>query len=450
MADLRTLAASVRTLRLEGRRAALDRLVDRRRDASWMRTVVRRGRGRAAEVAVLNLLPTRPAVRLGGVQVQLQARLAAEAEERPVALLFLAGSGWRLLRPGGPARGELVASGPSGSGALSAGEVSAAVHAAMARVAAQAVHVENLAGLSPEVLLGPAEAGLRMVLGIHDFAPFCPRPHLIEAATGSFCGYCTDPVRCAACLASGGPMVPGFQERRRAVSGALLAAAEAVVYPSGFARDAFRALFPGLDPARQAVIAPAVALPAGERPASGPRGPVRRIACLGPVKPHKGGAVLLEVVRLLSGTGGPRLTFRVYGGGDAELLEPLGRLPGVEVRGSYRAGSLPGLLAADEIDLALLLSVWPETHALVLDECAAAGVPVVAFDLGAQGARVRELGLGPTVPPDLGARGVADAVATLARAPRGPEVAADVRGRLASPGDAARAHVALYRRLGLL
>ncbi|MBI4915941.1 MAG: hypothetical protein HY825_08835 [Acidobacteria bacterium] len=450
MADLRTLAASVRTLRLEGWRAALDRLVDRRRDASWMRAVVRRGGGRVDEVAVLNLLPTRPAVRLGGVQVQLQARLAAEAEARPVGLLFLAGPAWRLLRPGGPARGERVTTGPSGPGVRSAGEVSAAVRAAMARVGARAVHVENLAGLSPEVLLGLAEEGLRMVLGLHDFAPFCPRPHLIEAATGSFCGYCTDPVRCAACLASSGPVGPGFQERRRAVSGALLAAAEALVYPSGFARDAYRALFPGLDPGRQEVISPAVALPAVERLPSRPRGPVRRIACLGPIKPHKGGAVILDVVRLLSGTGGPRLTFRVYGGGDPELLEPLGRLPGVEVRGSYRAGSLPGLLAADEIDLALLLSVWPETHALVLDECAVAGVPVVAFDLGAQGARVRELGLGPTVSPALGARGVAAAVSTLASAPRGPEVPADVRGRLASPGDAARACVALYGRLGLL
>jgi glycosyltransferase involved in cell wall biosynthesis len=450
VADLRTLAASVRTLRLEGPRAALDRLVDRRRDASWMRAVVSRGRGRAGEVAVLNLLPTRPAVRLGGVQVQLQARLAAESEERPVALLFLAGPAWRLLRPGGPPRGERVTTGPSRAAALSAGELSAAVRAAMARVGARAVHVENLAGLSPDVLLALAGDGVRLVLGIHDFAPFCPRPHLIEAATGSFCGYCTDPVRCAACLASAGPTVPGFQERRRTVSGALLAAAEALVYPSGFARDAYRALFPGLDPVRQGVIPPAVALPVGERLPSRARGPVRRIACLGPVKPHKGGAVLLDAVRLLSGAGGPRLTFRVYGGGDPELLGPLGRLPGVEVRGSYRAGSLPGLLAADRIDLALLLSVWPETHALVLDECAAAGVPVVAFDMGAQGARVRELGLGPSVPPALGARGVADAVATLARAPRGPEVAADVRGSLASPGDAARAHVALYRRLGLL
>jgi glycosyltransferase involved in cell wall biosynthesis len=450
VADLRTLAASVRTLRLEGRRAALDRLVDRRRDASWMRDVVSRGRGHAGEVAVLNLLPTRPAVRLGGVQVQLQARLAAESEERAVALLFLAGPTWRLLRPGGPAHGERVAIGASESAAFSAGEISTAVRAAMARVGARAVHVENLAGLSPEVLLALAGEGIRLVLGVHDFAPFCPRPHLIEAATGSFCGYCTDRVRCNACLAADGPVVPGFQERRRAAFGTLLAAAETVLYPSDFARDAYRTLFPGLEPWRQAVVAPAVPLPVGERPPSRPRGQVRRIACLGPVKPHKGGAVLLEVVRLLSGTGGPRLTFRVYGGGDAELLEPLGRLPGVEVRGSYRAGSLPGLLAADEIDLALLLSVWPETHALVLDECAAAGVPVVAFELGAQGARVRELELGPTVPPALGARGVADAVARLARAPCGPEVAADVRSRLASPGGAARAHVALYRRLGLL
>ncbi len=450
MADIRTLAASVRALRLEGWRAALDRIVDRRRDASWMRAVVERHRPQAEDIAVLNLLSTRPAVRLGGVQVQLQARLTAEGRERPVALLFLAGTSWRLLRPGGPPRGErMAAAAPEGRSSSAAG-VEVAVRAAVARVGARAVHVENVAGLSPGVLLALVRDGLRLILGVHDFALFCQRPHLIEAATGRFCGYCTDPARCHACLASGGPVAPGFQERRRADSGTLLAAAETVVFPSDFARDATRALFPGLDPARQAVIAPAVALPAGERLPSRPRGPVRRVAYLGPAKPHKGGAVLCDVVRLLSGADGPGLRFRVYGGGDPELLEPLGKLPGVEVRGSYRAGSLPGLLVADEIDLALLLSLWPETHALVLDECAAAGVPVVAFDLGAQGERIRELGLGKAVDPASGAEGIADTVTSLVRAPRGPAVPGDVRRRLPSPGDAALAHRELYRRLGLL
>src|SRR5258708_7745633 len=50
--------------------------------------------------AVLNLAAAAPAPRLGGVQAQLLWRLAAEAAERPVALLYpepaAAGGGYRL------------------------------------------------------------------------------------------------------------------------------------------------------------------------------------------------------------------------------------------------------------------------------------------------------------------------------------------------------------------
>ena len=59
------------------------------------------------------------------------------------------------------------------------------------------------------------------------------------------------------------------------------------------------------------------------------------------------------------------------------------------MRGYYRAGSLPGLLRRESVDLALLLSIWPESYGITLDECRAAGVPVVAFDHGAMGERLR-------------------------------------------------------------
>ena len=131
------------------------------------------------------------------------------------------------------------------------------------------------------------------------------------------------------------------------------------------------------------------------------RGPVRHAALVGGVQPHKGALVFEEVVRLL-----PNLRWSAYGGGDPELLMRLRRL-GVRVRGYYRNGTLPDLLRRDAVDLALLLSIVPESYSLVLDECVEAGVPVVAFDLGAVADRLPRLGAGTLVPLEVGAAGIA-------------------------------------------
>jgi glycosyltransferase involved in cell wall biosynthesis len=104
--------------------------------------------------------------------------------------------------------------------------------------------------------------------------------------------------------------------------------------------------------------------------------------------------------------------FTVFGGGDAGLLARLRRLPRVHVRGYYRAGSLPELLRHESVDLALLLSIWPESYGLTLDECRAAAVPVLAFDHGAIAERIRAEGGGVLVPPGAGASGVAAALAS--------------------------------------
>ena len=104
---------------------------------------------------------------------------------------------------------------------------------------------------------------------------------------------------------------------------------------------------------------------------------------------HKGALVLEAALRRLPAAH-RRLEFFAYGGGDAAILHRWRRLPGLRVRGYYRAGTLAALLRRDRIDLALALSVVPESYGLTLDECAAAQVPVVAFNLGAQGERLRE------------------------------------------------------------
>jgi glycosyltransferase involved in cell wall biosynthesis len=242
----------------------------------------------------------------------------------------------------------------------------------------------------------------------------------------------------------------GSQEERREIAHQLLLAATAVVYPSEFLRRRHLELFPGLAAERQRVIEPAGPVASGT-----PRreGPVRHVAYIGQVLPHKGALVFEETVLRLPPEDAPDLRWSVYGGGEPELLRRLRRLPRVRVQGYYRAGSLIDRLRRDRVDLALLLSIVPESYSLAFSECRAAGVPVVAFDHGAIADRVRLRGGGLLVDPDAGAAGVAARVAALARGekipPDEPTLVSAGSPLGAPPGSAAEAFRELYRELGL-
>jgi glycosyltransferase involved in cell wall biosynthesis len=204
-----------------------------------------------------------------------------------------------------------------------------------------------------------------------------------------------------------------FQSARRETAAALLSEADALVFASPFLLRAHRDLFPGLPAERSRVIAPAVdsGLPLPPR-SSRPSGPLRHVALVGGVQAHKGALVFAEVVRRLEGSG---LRWTAYGGGDPALLTLLRGLPGVRVRGYFRQHALARLLCRDRVDLALLPSIVPESYSLALGECVRAGVPVLAFDLGALGERVRGLGAGRVVQPEAGAEGIVAALRTMMR-----------------------------------
>jgi Glycosyl transferases group 1 len=477
----RRLSLLWRLLRGEGARGVAERLRDRLAEARRRRSF----RPATApppgfSCAVLNLASAPPAPRLGGAQAQLLWRLAAEAERRPVALLYpetAGGGGFRLELQQGQDRRALQFPAPGTDAAQTTPVAAPAIPAATPVIpaaapaipaaapaipaaapvipaaapampataladpglgpavlwaaglcGASAVQVEGLAGMPLATLLELRQSGLRLVLAVHDFAAFCPRPNLLEAlpppAAPRFCHYSREPLRCARCLDRDFPgLPPGYQEERRELARRLLASADAVVYPSPFLARAHGELFgaAGADAAR--VIAPALPASAGKRagvgvppappattgaptpasePAAPPRGPLppargrrplRHVAWVGAVQPHKGALVFETAVKLLAAAG-HRFRLGAYGGGDADVLARWRRLPGVRVRGYYRAGSLPERLRHDRVDLALLLSIVPESYSLALDECAAARVPVVAFDLGAPAERIAAAGSG--------------------------------------------------------
>jgi glycosyltransferase involved in cell wall biosynthesis len=350
--------------------------------------LVRGAFARTPEPALLNVSAMPPDARLGGVPVQLQARLAEEKKLREVALwhdgvLEVDGRAWRMQPHG-----------------------------------ARTVIVEG--GFGESFTL---DDRVDTILVVHDFslmrdaAPLLPRARTVVFPSQFLCdAYRAVVPHFEARLIE--PGIPCHPERGRRVGGSEGPPSDSALVVHR------RGSFASHPPTRLA-----------QDDSGG-----HRVAFAGSVKLHKGGALLPDIIR-----GTDAAEWHVFGGGDFELLRDVRALNRATVHGYYRAGALPHLLARHRIGLVVLPSIVPESFSLTLSECWSVGVPVVAFDHGAIADRVRAHGGGFLVPPEAGAEGIAAAVREWLR---GGNV--QVPERVPTAREAAAAHVALYRELGVL
>jgi glycosyltransferase involved in cell wall biosynthesis len=268
------------------------------------------------------------------------------------------------------------------------------------------VHIETLRGLPVNLPHGLERAGVGTIVSLDDFSLLCRRPHLIDTITGRFCNYCQDMERCDACLRDMDPERRYPQKDYRKISAATIHAATALVFPSPFLQRQHQRLFPSRGPGQREFVLP----PATRRPEDLADRTVREpnFGFIGGVLPHKGARLIPPVMDRIRSRRSKARGF-VYGAGDLELVAQIKRSDGIKVRGFYRRGTLGELLIQDEISVAVLPSIWPEAYAVVVDECLAAGIPVVAFEHGAVGDRLEFWSTGALVPKEGGADGLAEA-----------------------------------------
>ncbi len=434
-------ALILRLLRDEGSRAVRDRVIDRWEEWNRLRRLeaLTERDGRLSiefePPPVLNVSPTPPSPKRGGAQIQMLDRLAEEKKLRTVAFAYPRARNWWM---------EVWSESGPGIIALGAEKKPADSIERAARLAgSRVVHIESLSGLPLTLVPDLEERGVPTVLSVHDFTLFCRKPHLIERTTGEFCDYSRDMARCAACLSDIDPEQRQIHADYRRDGAAALERATAVIYPSDFLRRQHETLFPGRREAQvDAVIAPATSRPAP--PAR--RSPGRpHIAFVGGAHLHKGTALIAPTMeRILKQS--PKAVGFIYGSGDGRLARQLRRAKGIRVRGYYPQGRLPSLLVRDRIAVAVLPSICPEAYALVVDECLSVGVPVIAFDLGAVGDRLRSWGAGPLVPLESGPVGLATSVAWALESMVG--VPDSTRRLIPTPASAAREHFVFYKDLG--
>jgi glycosyltransferase involved in cell wall biosynthesis len=261
---------------------------------------------------------------------------------------------------------------------------------------AQAVEVHHFLQHPPAIYDIIARLGIPYEVHVHDYAWFCPRVSLV----GGQRRYCGEPElhECEACVADHGQVLKediGVAALRQR-SAAFLAAARRVVVPSADTGYRIQRHFPDLSP----VIVPHendqdIAPPAKPRPDGTGR---PRVCVVGGIGVHKGYDVLLACARDAARRD-LDLEFVIVGHtiDDARMMAT-GR---VFVTGRFAPDEVVDMIVAQNACLGFVASIWPETWCLSLGDIWRAGLPAVAFDIGAPAERLKKSRFGFLLPLGL-------------------------------------------------
>jgi len=266
----------------------------------------------------------------------------------------------------------------------------------------------------------PARLGCPYDVTVHDYSFFCPRIDLIDENRR----YCGEPEIevCERCIALNKPH-PQLQGAFRDRGGlpawlglhrSLLAGARRVFAPSRDVAARMQRHVPGVEylvrdhpeGARDVAI---------RRPASTT---TARVAVIGAIGPNKGYDLLLACARDALKQGLP-LQFHIFGFTEDET--PLQSLANVRLIGEYERADLPRLVAENPCDVALFLSIWPETYCYALSDAYAVGLYPIALRFGALEERIAGAKTGTLLPlASTPAQINAAILAEIARAGRWP------------------------------
>lgn len=274
-----------------------------------------------------------------------------------------------------------------------------ALGAALRALGVVRLHFHHVHGMPQAILDLPSAASFDYDVTLHDYVAICPQLHLVDAQ-GRYCGE-PDEAGCTACLALRPPAWPLAIGAWRERFAGWLAGAQRVIAPSHDVAG------------RIARHVPQVAIDVWPHPeAASPPPPRLRVVTLGLLSREKGLGVVAECARIAERDDLP-LAFRVIGATSAPLPPlPPSRLA---ASGEFDDDDLPALLAAERPDVCWFPAQVPETYAYTLSVALAAGVPIVASDLGAFPERLRGVAGARLVPWNADARAWIDAL--LAAAP---------------------------------
>jgi GT2 family glycosyltransferase/glycosyltransferase involved in cell wall biosynthesis len=322
--------------------------------------------------------------------------------------LFLRSSGDRLLLSDSEGK-EITAirlADPVEFGPATNREYREAVTDLLIRYDIELVHVRHLLKHTLDLPEVADALNIPTVLSFHDFYYSCPTAHLLDNEDRFCAGVCTPGqgiCRASPWVLAGPHLKHGWVQVWRKQVEEMFAHVDAFVWTSEWARSLYLTTFRQLDDRMGRVIEHGRGLARdGDGLAARPiPGEPTRVAVLGHVGIHKGADLVREAAELAAGT----IEFHIVG----TLEGP--PVPGIVVHGPYDRDHLFRRLGEIAPSYVLLSSITGETYSHTLTEAWAAGIPVIANELGAPVDRIRAQGGGWVAPLDTGAKIVAEITA---------------------------------------
>ncbi|KPF85190.1 hypothetical protein IP70_13485 [alpha proteobacterium AAP38] len=268
-------------------------------------------------------------------------------------------------------------------------EYDAIVAAWMAGYAIELLHIQHLAFHSLGLMEAARALGIRTLFTAHDYFALCPTVNLLDEGLIHCGGSCTTSAGDCSYALIGEEGLPALKHAvvhdwRRQFAQALRHC-DQLTAPSVAAARLFLSGFPDLPPSRMQVIphgqdwGECFQLAAPYRP-----GEVLRIVAPGNISPSKGGHLLVALSRM------PGVEVHVLG----QLMFDVESTASLIIHGSYEREDFARHIGAIRPHLGAVLSIWPETFCYTLSELWATGLPVIGFDTGAVGDRIRAHGGG--------------------------------------------------------
>lgn len=263
------------------------------------------------------------------------------------------------------------------------------------RVQPDLVHIQHLMGLPVTMVDYLRQDGLPFIITLHDYWWVCANAQLVTNYNRQLCAGPKAYFNCARCaLARAGhanlwPAVPPLVvplARRNYLLRQILNTASGLITPSQFVRDWYAAHATATGKLR--VIPHGLDLPKhldrAERPADAPL----RLAYIGGLSWQKGVHILVEAFGEIGD--GAELWIAGDEAVEPDYVERLRNMAGQNVRflGKLTHQAVWDTLA--QVDVVVVPSLWYETFSLIISEAFAAGVPVVASNLGPLADRVTD------------------------------------------------------------
>ena len=302
------------------------------------------------------------------------------------------------------------------------------------------VHLQHLMGMPVAVGEITRQSGTPYVISLHDYWYGCANGQLLTNDTGELCdGPDSRFHNCGRCAVARaglpsvgvrllGPAAAPVLRRRDALLRPIFAEARCVLAPNAFVRDIHATMgFPidhvvvnplGLD--APPGLASRLAAQRAARPAGG-----IRLGYLGSISPQKGLHVLIAAM-----TGVPEgITLEVFG--DPTIfpdyvaeVRAMGLHPGIRFNGLLARERLWDVLG--DLDALVMPTLWYEASPATIREAFAAGLPIIASDIGAPASMIRDGVDGLLFPPGdvVALRGI------LSRLIERPEELADLRAQI--------------------